>query len=239
MHTRSAHSPLKILVVEDNDDARLLATHALSRLGHIVHGISSGAGVDSELVEFDADLLLLDVSLPGEDGLSIARRMRQDRPNIGIIMLTAHNRVDDKVAGYASGADIYLIKPVSMRELGAATEAVARRLHRSAPAAPPLSLHPTLRQLTGPLGTVDISKRESDLLRAFLDSNERVLHNHSIQSMLAKADDTYSKATLEVQIVRLRKKLELAGATSPTLKAIRGIGYQLCVPLEVIGTFTT
>jgi DNA-binding response OmpR family regulator len=159
--------------------------------------------------------------------------MRASHPDIGIVILAAQIRVDDKVAGYQSGADCYLTKPVSQQEFGAAIDAVARRLHRVGSQPHVITLNLVSLQLSGPLGTVDVSKRECILLRAFSAAEERLLDTAQIQSAVGKSSDEFSKATLEVQIVRLRKKLEAAGAATPTIKSVRSVGYQLCVPLAL------
>lgn len=225
---------LRIVVVEDNDDLRNTTVDSLHAMGHAVRGATGASTLDLALASAGADLLVLEVSLPGEDGLSIARRMRVSHPLIGIVMVTARARQEDKLAGYDSGADLYLTKPVSMGELGSAIQAMARRLLPGAPKAlPALTLDAGTLQLLGPLATVGISKREALLLGAFATAEEHMLDNPRLTALSCTGNDELSKSALEVQIVRLRKKLEQAGACGPTFKAIRGTGYQLCVPLLV------
>ena len=229
-------SRLNVVVVEDNEELCDATVDALSGMGHMVRGVPSAPELERELAISPADLVLLDLNLHGEDGLSIARRLSASRPGIGIIMVTARARNDDKVAGYESGADIYLTKPVSIDVLGAAIQSIARRLRPPGPRdgdTQAITLSPATLQLHGPLAIVDISKCECSLLDALAQAGNQVLDNEQLTAVSGIATDEHSKSTLEVKIVRLRKKLEQAGAPAPTIKAIRGIGYQLCFPLEI------
>ncbi len=224
---------LNIIVVEDHDELREVTVAALCRMGHAARGVNCAEALDDALADFHAELLVLDLNLPGEDGLSLARRMRAAGPDIGIIMVTARGRLDDRLAGYGSGADIYLTKPTSAEELGAAIQALSRRIRPQAAAAAQLTLNPVTLQLQGPRAVVNVSGQESLLLIAFADAPDHRLETLQMMTLSGKAADELSKSTLEVQLVRLRKKLEQAGAADPTIKAIRGTGYQLCVPLIV------
>jgi DNA-binding response OmpR family regulator len=224
---------LNIIVVEDNDDLRDATVEALQRLGHTVCGVDCAEALDDVVGTFRAEVMVLDLNLPGEDGLSIARRMRAANPDIGIIMVTARNDVADIETGYRSGSDIYLTKPTSFEALGAALQALSRRMRPDIPNAAGLILNPVSRQLSGPVAKVDLSDRESSLLAAFAQTRERSLENWQLMELSGKPAGAVTKAALELQIVRLRKKLEHAGALAPTIKAIRGTGYQLCVALEL------
>lgn len=226
-------SPLNILVVEDHDDLREATVAALSLMGHVVKGIDCAEALDDELGSFRPDLLLLDLNLPGEDGLSVARRMRAVEPDIGIIMATARDQGRDIATGYRTGADIYITKPTSPEELGAAVNALARRLRRRPPDANRLVLDSSTLQLRGPHGVVDLSSLECLLLAALARANDRRLEFWQLMEVSGKSADEFNKGALEAQMVRLRKKLEQAGAPAPTIKAIRGIGYQLCLPVEI------
>ncbi len=130
-------SGLNIIVVEDHDDLREVTVEALQGLGHRVRGLACAEALDAALRAAPADLLVLDLNLPGEDGISLARRVRVVRPELGIIMVTVRAQVRDKIEGYGSGADLYLAKPTSIEELEAAIKALARRLPTKVPAAPP------------------------------------------------------------------------------------------------------
>ena len=226
-------TPLNIVVVEDHADLREATVAALCRMGHDARGIDCAEALDDELGSFRADLLVLDLNLPGEDGLSLARRIRAAEPGIGIIMVTGRTQLNDRMRGYGSGADIYLPKPASVEELGAAIQALARRIRPPASAQGGLSLNPITLQLQGPQQLVDVSDHESTLLLALSKAKDHRLESWQLMELSGSAMEEQSKAALEVQIGRLRKKLEQAGAPAPTIKAIRGSGYQLCVAVEI------
>jgi DNA-binding response OmpR family regulator len=226
-------SRLNIILVEDNDDLRQATVEALQAMGHDVRGVDCAEAMDDELGAFRAELLVLDLNLPGEDGISVAQRIRATAPDIGIIMLTARNQLSEKLQGYDSGADIYLTKPTSVQELGAAIASLARRIRPRVPPAQALSLNTLTLQLRGPLGALDVSDHEATLLSAFAKAKDRRLEHWQIIELAGKLADEGSKNAIEVQVVRLRKRLEQAGAVAPTIKAIRGTGYQLCIAIEI------
>jgi len=119
---------VKIIVVEDHEALREVTVSALQDMGHKVRGIACAETLNQELQTDCPHVLILDLNLPGEDGISLARRVRKVHPEIGIIMVTARNQLGDKLTGYDSGADIYLTKPTSIEELSAAIQALSRRL---------------------------------------------------------------------------------------------------------------
>jgi DNA-binding response OmpR family regulator len=224
---------LNIIVVEDNDDLREATVEALHTMGHVVRGVACAEDVDDVVGAFPADVLVVDLNLPGEDGLSLAKRLRAGNPDVGIIMVTARNQVRDITTGYASGADIYLTKPTVPEELGAALQALSRRLRPHVNAADEITIYHVTRQLQGPLAQVDLSQQEYILLAAFAQAHDHSLENWQLIELSGKESDTATKAALEVQIVRLRRKLEQVGAPQPTIRVIRGMGYRLCVPLVI------
>ena len=227
---------LNILVVEDHDDLRDATVAALTTLGYHASGVNCAEAMDEALARHDPDILLLDLNLPGEDGLSIARRLRAAQPGIGIIMVTARNRSQDVMTGYGSGADIYITKPVSPNELDAAIKALARRVKPPVQVAQQLRLDIKGLRLAGPQATVDLSSNECHLLAALAQARDQRLETWQLLELLAKEVDEAEKRALTVQIVRLRKKLEQAGAPEPTFKAIRGTGYQLCISVHIEST---
>ena len=126
---------LNIVVVEDNDDLREAIVEVLSALGHRVLGLTCAEELGDEGAQAVIDLLVVDLNLPGEDGVSLTRRLRQIQPGLRILMMTARDTVRDKVSGYEAGADMYLTKPVSIEELTAAVQSLEQRLN--ATPAPP------------------------------------------------------------------------------------------------------
>ncbi len=225
-------SSLNIFVVEVHDVMREALVMALRRMGHTV---ASARALDDTLHVVSSDILLLTVA--GADALSHVRRIRAAQPAIGIIVITPGPSGDELVSAYQSGADMVLSKPASPDEMCAAVRALERRMHPLAPSAWQCTLNTATLQLQGPETTVNVSDAECLLLAAFAQSVEQRLNNEQMIGIAAKGGAAVSKTTLEVQIVRLRKKLEQAGALAPNIKSIRGVGYQLCVPLVVSKTF--
>lgn len=222
---------LKILVVEDNEELREVTVDVLRRDGHQVEGADSAEAVPEHAG--DVDLMVVDLNLPGESGYSLARRIRAAQPGIGIIMLTARSSASDKQQGYRSGADIYMSKPISNEELCAAVTSLGRRLNASS-VLQALQLHRAMYSLQGPAGRVALGTQEVAMLVAFTRAPDQRMENWQLIELLKKSDARDPKAALELQVVRLRKKLHQAGADLPAIQSIRGWGYQLCAPLVLL-----
>lgn len=222
---------LNIVVVEDHHVLRDITVEALKEMGHAVVGLDCAEKLDDQLGTCLIDLLVIDLNLPGEDGLSLARRIRAAQPEIGIIMVTARTQVSDRVVGYDHGADIYLTKPTSLDELGAAVNALARRLTREEESGYRL-VSETLT-LHGPTGAVGLSAQGVSILAALARAPGKRLESWQLLEIAGASGTAFNKATLEVQIVRLRKKIIQVGSTEQPIKSLRGWGYQLCVPLTL------
>lgn len=228
-------SLLNIVVVEDHQLLRESVVDMLSASGHRVTGVESAEALGDEVALARIDVAVLDIQLPGESGLQLMQRLRRSQPGLGIIAMTALSAIHDRVAGYESGADVYLIKPVDPRELLAA---VARCGQRSQQAVQghrvPMTLEPLRRCLTGPAGEQRLSADEAVVLAALVRAPEQQLENWQLLELLQIAPSSTDKARIEVRLSRLRKKLLLAGATPECLQPMRGTGYQLCVPLQLV-----
>jgi DNA-binding response OmpR family regulator len=228
---------LKIIVVEDHDALREMTVEALCEQGHHAIGVDSAEALP-DWVGMPPDVMVIDLNLPGEDGISLSRRVRAAQPGIGIIMLTARSQTAEKTLGYQSGADIYLTKPTSIEELSAALQAVARRLK-------PVSAVPAERvaaftldmqrlMLSGPQAQVSLNALEAAVVSALACALWQRLENWQLLKLLGKSEASYTKARLEVLIFRLRKKLVQAGADGHAIKVIRQVGYQLGVAVRVV-----
>lgn len=225
---------LNIIVVEDHDLLREVTVKALAGLGHHVIGVDCAESLTDEHVTNAFDLLVLDLNLPGEDGISLASRIRETQPNVGIIMVTARQHINDKLLGYETGADIYLTKPTSIEELAAAVQALAKRLNRRIESvSTPYQLDLASLALQGPLNRIQLSSNEVSMLVAFARAPEHRLEYWQMIELSGHLDTEFAKNTLEVQVGRLRKKLVQAGAFDQPIKAIRGVGYQLCIPITL------
>lgn len=220
---------LNILVVEDHDVLRELTVALLQSRGHHARGVVRAADVDA-LDGPPPDLYVIDLNLPGEDGLSLARRLRQARPGVGIVMTTARTQLHDRVAGYGSGADLYLSKPVDPAELLAAVQALGQRL-RPVDDGQGLRLDVQGLRLRGPLTSVVLSAAEAQLLLALAQAPQQTLERWQAALHLKLDSRDAQRANLEVRLSQLRKKLREAGAPDPCLQAIRNHGYRLCVQI--------
>lgn len=232
--TGSAH----IVVVDDEPDLRDGVREYLAGQGYAVSAAADGAGLRALLAERAVNLVLLDVNMPGEDGLSIARYLR-DRGPVGIIMLTANRDTVDRVVGLEVGADDYVAKPFDLRELLARVRAVLRRVGpRDEPAVTMghevrlgrclLNLDSRrLYDLDG--GEVAITAMEFDLLRTFVDHPNRVLSRDRLLDLAHHAEMSPFDRSIDMRVGRLRRKIEPDPRTPRTLKTVRGAGY-LFVP---------
>lgn len=220
---------LKILVVEDNDDLREVTVDVLRSEGYQVTGVDCAEAVPEQLGSLD--LLVIDLNLPGEDGLVLAKRIRAAQPGIGIIMTTARKSSVEKKIGYESGADIYMPKPVAFEELCAAIASLSRRLSPMDDSSKLQLDQKRLLLLGWAEQQIRLTASEAAMIAAFSRSADCRLESWQLIELLNKEDTQDPKATLELQIVRLRKKLQLAGAQAPTIVSIRGWGYQLCTPI--------
>lgn len=224
--------PLNILVVEDYDVLRNAMVKVLTRAGHRVLGVGMAEDVDDEPMGCLPDMYIIDLNLPGENGLSLVRRIRQSAPHTHIVLATARTDVDDKVAGYSAGADVYLPKPVAPEELVAIAQSVAMRLQRKLEGQQlaHLELHGNRMLLTGPLGQAALTQAEVLMLGALARAPNAVLEYWQVAQHLGGD----SKDSQEVRVGRLRKKLVACGAEAPAIRAIRNQGYKLVCPVEVL-----
>jgi len=231
----------RIVVVDDEAELRELLTVYLNAQGFETASAASGAELDRVLAERPADLLLLDLGLPGEDGFSIARRLRTaDGAGPAIIMVTGAGTVVDRVVGLELGADDYVAKPFDLRELLARVRAVLRRAAvkqaAQAPAAEadgreiiafgPWRLDMAARCLSRHnSGPIELTAMEFDLLAVFASKPNRVLTRDQLLDMAHHRDNEPFDRSIDVRIARLRRKIETDPARPQYIKTIRGAGY--------------
>ena len=226
--------PLKLLVVEDHLALLDTLTETLTASGHEVVGIDCAEALDEVPAHFVADIAVLDLNLPGENGLQLAQRLRRIQPGIGIIMLTARNALQDKLAGYGHGADLYLTKPTPPQELCAAVLALGQRVRPSAAAEPAaFTLDTAAGLLHTPQGALLLRGPESALLHALALAADHTLEVFQMLEKIDKPVDAQGKTQLEVLLSRLRAKLVAHGAPAAPIRAVRGKGYRLCLPLHI------
>ena len=223
-----------ILVVEDNDALREIVTDYLESNGFITQSVDCAEELDIQFSKTIFDVVILDINLPGEDGLSIAKRLRQSHPKIGIIMFTARTGIEDRVQGYESGADIYLTKPVANLELLAAINSLTRRMQHTQLSKKNKSkwvLNAQEKTLKGPTGQCALNESDSIILNALSTSKDQMVEYWQLLELLNLTQSDHAKSNLEVRVVRLRKKLEEIGSEPGAIKSLRNKGYQLTLTL--------
>jgi two-component system OmpR family response regulator len=236
-----AETKTKILVVDDDGRLRDLLNRYLSEQGYTVRTVSDAAEMNRQLARERYDLMILDLMLPGEDGLSICRRLRGGGETMPIIMLTAKGDEVDRIVGLELGADDYLAKPFNPRELLARIKAVLRRGGAAAapagaaPAASPgrrvlefagWRFDLAQRSLQSPGGeTLPLSGGEFELLVAFAQHPRRVLTRDYLLDLARGRSAMPFDRTIDVQVSRLRRKIEANPADPGLIKTVRGGGY--------------
>lgn len=228
-----------IAVLDDEADITQLLANYLPAHGFRVSQLHQGEALIQLMERDPADLVLLDLGLPGEDGFSIARRIR-GRWQTGVIIVTGRGDAVDKVVGLEVGADDYVTKPFDLRELVARIKAVLRRLMVQ-PTAPStgqalqfagwrLDMH--ARSLHDPQGAdVALTSGEFELLSTFAQHPGRVLSRDFLLEHTRGREAAPFDRTIDVQVGRLRKKLQTPAGTSDIIKSVRGAGYILVPPV--------
>jgi len=230
-----------ILIVEDDPDIRRLVADLLCREGFGVEEADGAAAMDEVLARMRPDLVILDLMLPGEDGLSICRRIRaQDA--LPILMLTAKSDEIDRVVGLEMGADDYLTKPFGPRELLARVRAVLRR-GRAMALAPPsrrfafdrFIIDFDARQIADAGGNgLTLTSAEFDLLGCFVQRPRRVLTRDQILDWTrGRANDPFDR-TVDMLVSRLRRKLDSASPGSNLISTVRNGGYLFTAPVKAV-----
>ncbi len=223
-----------VIVVEDNETLRGELVLYLSEEGFSVRGVGSGEALNQAMEVLPADILILDLNLLGEDGISITRRIRRSLPTVGIILLTARVRSSDRLEGYATGADVYLTKPTRPEELVAVVRNLFARLGLAADPLP-WQLDMAALVLHEPQGRqIELTSSEAQLLKALAVNGQFLDHAALLSRFGDEAQvEKINKARMEVLISRLRTKLGPYISSGFDIKAVRGQGYQLGFVLVV------
>ncbi|MFM1924294.1 MAG: hypothetical protein RIT44_100 [Pseudomonadota bacterium] len=226
---------LHILIVEDNDNLREATQELLAQQGHQVTAMSCAEDVDDTPTRDVPDLYLIDVNLPGENGFSLAERIRKSHPAAGIVLMTARGQLEDRLLGYTCGADNYLVKPVEQSELLVCIQSLARRIKPAKPhAEADLVLDVQALSLRGPLESVSLTYPESLLLMAMTRAVGQKLERWQAMQLIDAKDKGLSPANLEMRISALRKKMDTCGAPAEAIRTIRGFGYALSCHVKVL-----
>ncbi|WP_374284080.1 response regulator [Novosphingobium sp.] len=234
--------PIRLLLVDDEKSLREPLADYLSRQGFDVLQAASAAEARSLLRTERPDLALLDIMMPGEDGLSLCRHLSESQ-SIPTIMLTARGEAMDRIVGLEIGADDYVVKPFEPRELVARIRSVLRRAAKGTP--PPAEdevlefegwqLDPLKRRLTDPEGVmVSISSVEFRLLMAFLEHPRQVLDRDRLLDMVQGREAHLFDRAVDNQISRLRRKIEVDSRNPTLIQTVWGGGYMLATDVRRI-----
>jgi len=217
---------MKILIVEDEAKTAAYLQRGLTEQGHVVDVAADGVEGSHAALEFTYDLIVLDVMLPGFDGFEVLRRVRQHKKT-PILMLTARDRVDDRVRGLRSGADDYLVKPFSFLELTARLEVLGRRLRlepKSSIAVGDLMIDLLARRVYRQGDRIDLTSKEFALLLALAQRVGRVQSRTELAELVWDIKYASNTNVVEVAVKRLRAKIEGPNSIR-LLHTVRGMGY--------------
>jgi DNA-binding response OmpR family regulator len=242
-----ADAPLTghVLALDDDPAVRQLVSEYLRENDLKVTTVTTGKELEAVMVRETIDLVVLDLRLQGEDGLQIARKLRAESA-IPILMLTGRSEEADRVMGLELGADDYLTKPFSPRELLARIRALLRRARAQATVADAIAkvrayrfggweLNIGLRKLKSPGGeTVDLTKGEFSLLTAFLSAPQRVLSRDQLLDLSRLHNAEVYDRSIDIQILRLRRRIETDPTHPEFIVTARGAGYVFSTPVEIV-----
>ena len=243
--TAASATVIHVLAVDDDASMRQMIADYLGDNEIRVTAVATGRDIADVMSRETIDLLILDLKLPGEDGMQIAHRLRGES-DVPIIMLTGRKDEADRVMGLELGADDYLTKPFSPRELLARIRALLRRSRAQETVADGLArvrayrfagreLNVRLRRLTTADGTVVVlTNNEFNLLAAFLAAPQRVLSREQLLDLSRLHNDEVYDRAIDVQVGRLRKKVEPVGTREHLIRTERGAGYVFTAPVEIV-----
>ena len=243
--TEATPASIHVLAIDDDPSVRQMIADYLSDNDIRVTAAGSGKEIAAVMARDTVDLLILDLKMPGEDGMQIARQLRAES-DVPIIILTGRKDEADRVMGLELGADDYLTKPFSPRELLARIRALLRRSRARETVADGLSrirayrfagweLNVRLRRLKSPQGeTIPTTNSEFNLLVAFLASPQRVLSREQLLELSRLHDDEVYDRSVDVQVGRLRRKIEPKGAQTQLIRTERGAGYVFTAVVETV-----
>jgi two-component system phosphate regulon response regulator OmpR len=224
-----------ILVVDDDARIRQMLTRYFEDEGYRITAVADGAAMRAQILSNSFNIILLDLMLPGESGLELAREIRA-KSDVPIMMLTGKDDVLDRIVGLELGADDYMAKPFHLREVLARVRTIMRRRNQP-PAANPVESNDRIsfegwtldlgrRELIAPDKTnMELTTGEFDMLAVFLRHPGRVLSRETLMDLTRGRNLEAFDRTIDAQIARLRKKIEADVANPQLIKSVRGIGY--------------
>lgn len=221
---------MRILLVEDDLHLSASLSEALEAMRYTVDVASDGETAWQQLSLLPYDLLLMDVTLPRIDGLTLCRRMRSHSIDSPVLMLTARDTRQDKIAGLDAGADAYMVKPFDLAELTAQIRALLRRGQTSATTTlvwGALRLNPNTYEATFQENLLRLTPKEFAILDLLMRHGRRVLSRHFILESIWQMEDPPGEETVKAHLKSLRQKLKKAGAPRNFVETVHGLGYRL------------
>ena len=221
---------MRIALIEDNVDLARGIAHSLGDAGHAVDHMVDGLDADIYLAREGADVIIMDINLPGKSGLEVLRSLRQRDDPTPVLLLTARSDTADRVVGLDAGADDYLVKPFAMEELLARLRALLRRKHVEMTHTEdlgPLTFHRSDRYFTLDGALLDLPRKELAALECLLDRRGRLTPKTTLLDHLYGVGADVEESAIEVHISRLRKRLRVRGIE---IRTARGLGYMLVDP---------
>ena len=227
----ASERPVRVLVVEDDQEIAQVLQRSLRMEGYDVKLTADGVQALDDTQAFLPDLIVLDLGLPGMDGIEVARQLRRDEDTTPILMLTARDALDSRVEGLDVGADDYLVKPFERQELLARMRALLRRRPPRGMAplrVGDLTLNPDTHEVIRGDRSIDLTQREFELLEYLMRNERLVISRQRLLDEVWGYDPFSITNTIEVFVSNLRRKLE-AGGEPRLLHTVRGAGYVLRV----------
>jgi DNA-binding response OmpR family regulator len=230
-----------VIIAEDDEKQAELLRRYLEREGHAVTAVGDGFAALEAVRQGEPDLLVLDVMMPRADGLDVVRILRAERREMPVLMLTARSTEDDLLLGLDLGADDYVTKPYSPRELMARVRTLLRRARRAPDGAPPadgvlrvgaLVVDPARHLVSADGREVDCTPGEFRVLAALATEPDRVFTRQQLLAELHGFDRYISERTVDVHVMNLRKKIEPAPRRPVRLLTVFGVGYKLTDPAK-------
>jgi DNA-binding response OmpR family regulator len=224
---------MEILVAEDQADLARHIVNALTRAGHSASALHDGLEALNAILANSPHLVILDLNLPSLDGFSILTRLRKAQCPTRVLVLTAHGEVENRIKGLNAGADDYLAKPFAMDELIARVNVLGRRGGTLAESdvlkVGDVAMDIPHRRVTRGGVRIELSPREFEVLQILMKEPGRVFTRNDICERIWQRDHQYDTRTVEIFIMRLRKKLETNEGAN-LIQTVRGVGYQMAAP---------
>ena len=225
---------LSIIVIEDNDFIRNSLIDLFFEKGHSTIGYTFSDALKEGIDCLKADVFIIDIKLPLIHSFNLAKKIRASNVNSGLIMVSFFSKINNKVRGYACGADIYLNKPVEPKELLAIIDRFSNKIKQQNLLNYDAKLLLPKLILEKKSINVKLTQHEADLLQAFAIEPTNILSRQKVIKILSSTKDIVSEISMEVRISGLRKKINSLGIKNNPITPIRKIGYRLCIELNIV-----